>query len=298
LARLPKAVKLPSHCLATSPAIAQSLKQAGFRVWLPEDILKLVDVWPILWLSWQIGRRAARSQLIKPGLPFQTYSCLEWVAVAVALSRLEPRIIWMTNLYDRWAVLVDFNCRGLEVRQRQDGFQSDRKSIVMQHGIEYADFPSLYKMRKIKSIWYFHRPSALIYMKLAVHDSEKVTIDYFGSELLLQKGCGLPGRHRILMILHPMISSRMHSIVQALTKDSRFYIFAKPHPLHGQSDFRKYASESYSFIEVSDFFPEVEAVISYRSALATEYEASRTSVLYIEDDTNNGIVQNLFSQLI
>src|SRR3989339_981864 len=295
LGRLPKLVKLPLHCLATSPVIAKSLQQAGYSVWLPEDILNLRDVWGILLLSWQIGRRAARSRQNNVGLPLQTYTCLEWVTVAVALSRLGPRTVWMTNLYDRWAVLVDFFCRGYEAMPLRDSSRLGRKCTVLQHGIEYADFPPLYKMRRIDSIWSFHKPSALIYLDLSVHSSEKVTIHDFGSKICLQKGEELPGRYRVLLILHPMISERMHSLVQKIWQDSRFHIFAKPHPLYDQSDFARYSSQSYALIGCPDFFPEVEAVVSYRSALATEYEAVGALILYVEDESDEKIIQKLIT---
>lgn len=296
LERLPKSVKPPPRCLATSSAIAHSLEQSGYAVWLPEDVLELRDVLPILQLTWQIARSVAHSSNRYPGLQLQTYTCLDWIVVAVALSRLRPRTVWMTNLYDRWAVLVDFHCRGYEAKNLNNTSRWNRKTIVLQHGIEYADFPPMYKMREISAIWYFHRPSAYIYLDLSVRNPEKVAIYDFGCKLLLQKTDLFPDAYRVLLILHPMISKQMHSIVQEICKNPKLHIFAKPHPLHDQSDFAKYASDRFTLITSPNFFPEVDAVVSYRSALATEYEAVGTLIQYIEDDSEDEIVRKLISQ--
>ncbi len=298
LERLPTGTTLPDIALITPKSGVQQVAARtvhGFRV---ANILDLKDTLRALRLSWFIAQPVFRERARRPGIPLQTYTCFEWTVVLIALLKMAPDEVWMTNLYDRWAVLVDFYIQGvLRGTPWQRGTAGRKTSRVLQHGIEFSDFPRLYKLRSIRELWYFHRPSADIFLTLAAHRPGSVQLEKYPGTLHVVEGEQVAGRYAVLLILHPMVSDRMHALIRGLQEIDGVYLFAKAHPLHPQEDFKSYSGSHIYHIEDKKYFPRVDCAVTYKSALAVEYEEIGTDVLYVENLTDEQILERITLQL-
>lgn len=298
LERLPSETKHPDIALITPKSRIQEVASGSIRGLHLADIIDLKDSLRALQLSWFMALLIFRERARRPGIPLQTYTCFEWTAVLIALLKLAPNEVWMTNLYDRWAVLVDFYCQGVLRGTPWKRRTAGRKAcIVLQHGIEFSDFPRLYKLRTMRELWYFHPPSANIFLTLAAHRPYSVQLTKFPATLHVDECEQVAGRYAVLLILHPIVSDRMHAIIRKLLRLHGVYLFAKAHPLHPQENFKSYTGNHICHIESGKYFPRVDCAISYKSALAVEYEEIGTNVLYIEDLTDTQIIECILQKL-
>jgi hypothetical protein len=83
------------------------------------DIITMRDLYRAVWVAWlEVIKLAMRPS--SWGLVLYAYTSFRWFVVLFALLEKKPKEVWISNHYDRWAILLD-------------GIDLDKK-VMVQHG--------------------------------------------------------------------------------------------------------------------------------------------------------------------
>jgi hypothetical protein len=298
LKRLPSEIMLPKTALCREKPGMHQVADASVRNFHVVDILEIKEAIFALWLSLFLAYKIYRLRVAYPGIELQNYTCFEFVTILIALIKINPQEVWISNHYDRWAVLVDYYCQGVFYKQKSyKNKLNKKKTVIMQHGIEYDDRILLYKMRSIYKIFYFDLKSIEILFKIAIYRPFDVKLEKFSSALNLIHSARSAELLTILFILHPIVTNKMEIILKNLINFHGIYIYLKPHPLQPEKKYKLYERANVFYIEDFEYFPQVNFIISYKSTLALEYEQIGTDVMYVEDLTEDEIKERVFLRL-
>lgn len=106
------------------------------------------------------------------------------------------------------------------------------------------------------------------------------------------------GTVSVLLVTNPSVDFQKEKNIleRMLQYPERFDVYLKPHPRFPFDSYYE-LQKTYDFrlIEDKTFFPAVDAVVSYESTLAWEYESCNTPVYYYDHDSTEEIIENLKS---
>lgn len=291
LGRVPQPDRIP-HDYVVMPPWEHLLGPVpeGGRVHRMLGHLDRNDLWNALRVSLLLGPTLWRRRCAPYSLRLQSYDTYEWLLVAIYLAKTNPCEIWLTNQRDRWVSLVDDHF----AKRARSGASGD-KMVIVQHGLTLADAPRIPKYKWITDFWYFDATSRSNFAKNTAANSDRIRWHEAQGELRtikMESGAPLHGLS-ILFVSHRMHSARMRAI--ALLASARLTdatLYYKPHPLRPEPTFE---GKGLQFIRDKDRFPRVDAVISYNSALAVEYAQLGIPVLYIEEKSDEELLESLLA---
>ena len=303
------AAKLDRVVLCLSPIIMRSLARVSHAEQIPQDYITIPrwerllgpapkgsqvhhmlglldrhDLWDALRVSLKLGPTLWRRRGAPYSLRLQSYDTYEWVLVAIYLAKTNPREIWLTNQRDRWVSLVDDHF----AKRARSGSTGD-KLVIVQHGLTLAEQPRIPKYKWVTDFWYFDAVSRANCASNTVAHPDRIR--WHEALGLLPTGDVLGDGFSVLFVSHRMYSARMRNIVQLASsglQDATLYY--KQHPLHPEAPFQ---ARGLQFIQDTDQFPMVDAVVSYNSALAVEYRQLGVPVIFIEENDDTSVLESL-----
>lgn len=214
----------------------------------------------------------------------QSYTAFQWFIGRAALSKLDG-YFYMNDHFDRYALLID------SVARRKNNSSSSIKLTLVQHGMLYTNSSSLefgefpihikHKLQAVTTLYAYDLESAKVFKNAILsHTCGLITeVKYFKPTIQLTKVICALNKFKILFVGHPLAENtqlNLHSLL-INSSEGEFLIFYKPHPTTGHSKIIE--QRTWSIIKDSDFFPEVDVVISYPSTLAYEYQLKGIKVI-------------------
>ena len=187
------------------------------------------------------------------------------------LQNISPEItLCFCNQMDRYAILFDH--------------APQKNRILFQHGIEmpYADWPV--KFERTDTIYVLSMEEAMNLLKAAF----KVKPNHIYQLKPTIELTRMPDddKFKILIVGFPgyLMFEKENAIVKAFAQDG-YDVYLKPHP--GKEDMSTYLNLEKDYgnckIILEKKFPDVDAVCSYRSTLAVEYQACGKFVMMYDD---------------
>jgi len=207
----------------------------------------------------------------------QIYVAYDWFKTYFVLKRIVKSRdnIYFSNHYDRWSTMFDFLFK-------------ENNLVLIQHGILPDDLVLSYKLKNLKTIYYFDEKSKKIFSELfECNNTSFKTIN-----LKLELTSVVSDKKTILIIGQPHTMEREVQVI-GLIKEL-YSVYVKPHPLYDNS---RYKISGVELILDRDFFPKVDIALTYESTLGFEYEISGVNVLWWKEMTNNQIVDEIVKNL-
>ena len=236
------------------------------------SIFEYVDVWDVIkaYILSVFAILGAQTHL-KCKYVFRTFNSFEFFLMYYLLRNISPDItLCFCNQMDRYAILFDH--------------APQKNRVLFQHGIEMptADWPVKFErtdtvyvlsMEETKNLFkatFKVKPTHIYQLKPTIELSP-VENDANYSILIV----GFPGY---------LLFENEQAIVKAFARDG-YKVYLKPHP--GKEDVTKYLNLEKEYknckIILEKKFPDVDAVCSYRSTLAVEYQAHGKFVMMYDD---------------
>lgn len=190
------------------------------------------------------------------------------------LDRSNTVIYWDT--YSRWGSLFG---------------HLPHRTIFLQHGILGQPMGFLKKVGAPDEAYYLNRAEERICRHSLFTRTPSATryldgLTFSANEKLLRNG-----RPNILIVCNHNYLDKERAIVEALLKGCTVNIYIKPHPLDARHPYIELCSRyGCTLLEPADY-PEADAVISYLSTLATEYEEAGVRVLRHDQSTPERLAQ-------
>jgi len=208
----------------------------------------------------------------------QAYVVYDWALVYISLSKVKKGVkkVYFANHYDRWAVMFD-------------QLFKDKEVVLIQHGILPDDLQLEYKLKNLRTIYYYNKKSKVLFEKM--FNINNVKFEKLNLSLNLSNIGST--KKSILVIGQPHVIDKEIDIINALKKKYKdiYVIYIKPHPLYS---FKKYKSiKDVTVIEDRDFYPKVDLALCYESTLGLEYEASNVNVLWWKNMNLNQIIKEI-----
>ena len=212
---------------------------------------------------------------------FRTYNSFEFFLTYYVLKNISPDItLCFCNQMDRWAILFD--------RAPQ------KNRILFQHGIEMptADWPVKFEHTDSVYVLSMEETDNLLKAAFKVKPTHifqlKPTI-----ELTKMDDTNL---FTVLIVGYPgyLMYDKESAIVKAFAQE-HYFVYLKPHP--GKEDMTKYLILEKAYknckIILQKVFPDVDAVCSYRSTLAVEYQAHGKFVMMYDDYSVEEMIEKI-----
>lgn len=212
---------------------------------------------------------------------FRTFNSFEFFLMYYVLQNISPDItLCFCNQMDRYAILFDH--------------APQKNRILFQHGIEmpYADWPV--KFERTDTVYVLSMEETENLFK-AAFKVKPTHIYQLKPTIELTK---MPDdvNFKILIVGFPgyLMFEKENAIVKAFTQDG-YAVYLKPHP--GKEDMTTYLNLEKEYknchIILEKKFPDVDAVCSYRSTLAVEYQAHGKFVMMYDDYSVEEMIQKI-----
>ncbi len=212
---------------------------------------------------------------------FRTFNSFEFFLMYYLLRNISLDItLCFCNQMDRWAILFDH--------------APQRNRVLFQHGIEMptADWPVKFErtdtvyvlsMEETKNLFraaFKVKPTHIYQLKPTIELSP-IDTDGVCSILIV----GFPGY---------LLFEKEKALVEAFAQDE-YKVYLKPHP--GKEDMTMYLNLEKEYknckIILEKRFPDVDAVCSYRSTLAVEYQAHGKFVMMYDDYSVEEMIEKI-----
>ena len=148
------------------------------------------------------------------------------------------------------------------------------EKIFMQHGLLIPKIMQFYFPRKWLHISLFYGYNSE-YAKIASLFIRKIDkVEYFRPQIQLSPVKVPEGKKSVLLIgCSTLFADKETEIIAEYAQKDDVVLYVKPHPTSSAGIYWD-LKEKYNFIFIADkkFFPDVDLVISYESALAYEYQ--------------------------
>jgi hypothetical protein len=273
----------PIACIETVPEIYLHLPWRQHPGKLPKgmacvdliEVLQKHDIWRAAWETWittaQICINPKYWHLIA-----YNYMGLRWHLVRKVLLQIKPREIWISNHYDRWAILVD----GLEIPCKTMVQHGDltMKSAVENRGVIFGPDP------KLVSAWrLFHFTKGAL-EQFSQHVFARPTVGDQAFSMHYEVFSPETDAPILLIIGSPFLwaeqTSDIRFIVQKFGK--KISLYYRPHPRTGMHDLPPILDEVGATVELRRL-PKSIAIISYLSTLNQALEALDLAPLFVFD---------------
>lgn len=246
------------------------------------SLFEYVSVWNVLqsyFLS-VVAILGAQTKL-KFKYVFRTFNSFEYFLTYYVLKNIpKETTLCFCNQMDRWAILFD--------NSKQEN------KILFQHGIEMpnADWPV--KLEHINTVY-------VLSIEASVHLFKAAFKVKPANVLLLKPTIELTkmednDNFKILIVGFPgyLMFDKESTIVKAFARDG-YSVYLKPHP--GKEDMTTYLNLEKDYpdckILLEKKFPDVDAVCSYRSTLAVEYQAHKKFVMMYDDYSVDEMIEKI-----
>lgn len=231
-------------------------------------------------------------------LVFQLYTSIQCFSVIEMIVMSKPRVIVISQHFDRWAVLID----SLSGFLRKDN--EEYKFVIVQHGIERRDiFQSMQeanidfnKLNFVNFLFSYSESQSQIFSQYIFSLSSCAEVLLYNTEKIkLTKIYSHENKYKFLFIGHPVYEKVQIALYRKLVEVFEVKCFYKPHPTAGMSDF----CGDIGWEVLDDMiFPEVDYLISYESTLALEYQALGViGFIHGEAGDNNVIAKEVDAML-
>lgn len=234
---------------------------------------------------------------------FQSYTALDWVITFGALTKIAPSKIITAEHHDRWAVLLDSYCEGVN---KSGG---DRiEFVLVQHGLEFeSTYEKMielglskglpYKLKNLKVIYVYDFRQLEVFKRFIVCERSfclGLLFRFYSYKLpLVETGVN----NKTVLIIGNVACEAFHlELYLKLNDIFSFTCFYKPHPVLGSSS--NVISAGWIFIVDKDYFPLVDLVVSYPSTLANEYEAAGVKVIEHAFDADCADIRNMITVMV
>ncbi len=211
---------------------------------------------------------------------FRTFNSFEFFLTYYMLRNIPVEtILCFCNQMDRWAILFD------------NAPQTNK--VLFQHGIEMpsADWPI--KLEHIDKVYVLSMEESELLFRAAFKKKPKEIIVMSPTIYLTEMN---DSQFTVLIVGFPSygLFDKELALVKQLTK-SGVKVYLKPHP--GKEDFSRYLNLENVYpncsIILEKLFPRVNAVCSYRSTLAVEYQAHNIPVMMYDDYTIEQMIKKI-----
>ncbi|AKH63229.1 MULTISPECIES: hypothetical protein [Photorhabdus] len=202
----------------------------------------------------------------------QTYTASKWFCTRLALDKLNGEFI-TTEHFDRWAVLMDRLC-----------LSKKTNLTLIQHGSlkglllpENAHFKLYTRLHSVSELVTYDEIESKIFLNKIIRNRKDREIIKRCMGMKLNTTKIYNDKFSILFIGHSHCEDIQVKIYYSLS-ELNIIAYYKEHPKAPAS--RNAKGMDWIFINDSQFFPDVDLVVSYASTLAYEYENIGTKVLF------------------
>lgn len=215
---------------------------------------------------------------------FRTFNSFEFFLLYYVLRNISPDItLCFCNQMDRYAILFDH--------------APQKNRVLFQHGIEMptADWPV--KFERTDTVYVLSMEETKNLFKAAF--KVKPTHIYQLKPTIGLSPVDVDGDYSILIVGFPgyLLFEKEHTLVKAFAQDG-YKVYLKPHP--GKEDMTTYLNLEKEYknckIILEKKFPDVDAVCSYRSTLAVEYQAHGKFVMMYDDYSVEEMIEKIKEQ--
>ena len=215
---------------------------------------------------------------------FRTFNSFEFFLLYYVLRNMSPDItLCFCNQMDRYAILFDH--------------APQKNRVLFQHGIEMptADWPI--KFERTDTVYVLSMEETKNLFKAAF--KVKPTHIYQLKPTIELSPVDTDGDYSILIVGFPgyLLFEKEQALVKAFAQDG-YRVYLKPHP--GKEDMTTYLNLEKEYknckIILEKKFPDVDAVCSYRSTLAVEYQAHGKFVMMYDDYSVEEMIEKIKEQ--
>lgn len=231
-------------------------------------------------------------------LILQLYTSVQYFSALEIIVKSKPRVIVISQHFDRWAVLIDNLSEFL--RKNNEGY----KFVIVQHGIERRDiFQSMQdasvifnRLNFVDLLYSYSESQSQIFSQYIFSSSSCAEFFLYNTEKIeLTEIYSHENKNKILFIGHPIYEKVQIALYRKLVEVFEVKCFYKPHPTAGMSDFC--GDIGWEVLD-NMIFPEVDYFISYESTLALEYKAlGVTGFIHGEAGDNKVIAKEVDAML-
>ena len=261
-------------------AISLNFSKSNFEVEVSKNLSSLItindcikalflSIFASFYMGWKIDKKRDLLQLYVSYKWFLTYEGLSKVN---RIGKFES--VYISNHYDRWAVLFDYCFK-------------NKKIIMLQHGVLPSRLILPYAMDNVDEIHVLNRSSIEIFKALF---SEK-NREYFLQDLQLNlSDVELESKSKTVLIIGQPHSIRKElDVIEKIKKN--YFVIIKPHPSYPTHDYANI--KNCLVLTDKNFFPRVDVALSYESTLGVEYEASGIKVIWMKEKSTEEIINQL-----
>lgn len=243
------------------------------------EFVTVLDVIKAFFLS--VSAILGAQTILKFKYVFRTYNSFEFFLMYYVLRNISPDItLCFCNQMDRYAILFDH--------------APQKSRILFQHGIEmpYADWPV--KFERTDTVYVLSMEETENLFKAAF--KVKPTHIYQLQPTIELTKMPDDDNFKILIVGFPgyLMYDKEKAIVKAFALEG-YTVYMKPHP--GKEDMTTYLNLEKEYgnckIILEKKFPDVDAVCSYRSTLAVEYQAHGKIVMMYDDYSLEEMIEKI-----